>query len=182
MEDLEYYKKYLSGDDSALGVLVERYNCKLINFLNSYTHNYSDSEDLAADTFLTLIIKKPVFREESTFRTWLYKIARNKALDLLRKTKKRSIEDIDEHIEIASDELIEKSYVKKEDANMLYSAMFKLSKDYRTVLELMYFEGFGVEEITKIMNKNTKQVNNLTYRAKQALKEELLKAGYKYED
>lgn len=182
MDDLSCYRDYLSGNDEALGILVERYNCKLIYFLNSYTHNPYDSEDLAADTFLTLIMKKPVFKEKSSFKTWLYKIARNKALDLIRKNKVRESENIDEYSDISSDELIEKSYVKMENADMLYKAMDKLHLDYCTVLKLMYFEGFDTNEICKIMNKNVKQVNNLTYRAKQALKEELLKAGFVYEN
>ena len=68
------YHRFLEGDNSALEEIVELYNKKLILFLNTYVTNLAVAEDLAADTFLELIIKKPRFNQKSSFKTYLLRL------------------------------------------------------------------------------------------------------------
>ncbi len=178
----ELYKRYLSGDDSALGGIVEEHNSKMIMFIFSYVKNIQDAEDIAADTFLSLIIKKPHFKENSSFKTWLYQIARNKALDYLRSQKRHPSEDISEHIELSDNELPEDEFILTEREKMLHEAMAKLPHDYYEVLNLMYFSGMDTEQIATVLKTNNKRVINLTYRAKLKLKEQLEKEGFVYEE
>ena len=65
---------------------------------------------------------------------------------------------------------------------MLYEAISSLNSEYRHVLFLMYFEDFDTAETARIMKKSKRQVGNLVYRAKQALKKELERSGFVYEE
>lgn len=178
----ELYRSYLAGDDSALCGIVEEHNSKMTMFIYSYVKNIQDAEDIAAETFLTLIIKKPHFKEDSSFKTWLYQIARNKALDFLRSQNRHPSEDISEHEDLSDSETPEEEFLMTEREKMLHNAMDKLPKEYNEVLQLMYFSGLNTEQIASVMKVNNKKVINLTYRAKQALKKQLEQEGFVYED
>ena len=178
----ELYKRYLAGDDSALGKIVEEHNTKMTMFIYSYVKNSQDAEDIAAETFLSLIIKKPHFKEDSSFKTWLYQIARNKALDYLRSQKRHQSEDISEHDYLSNGETPENEFMLNEREAMLHRAMEKMPEDYREVLQMMYFSGMTTEQIATVLKTNNKKVINLTYRAKQSLKKQLEKEGFIYEE
>ena len=74
------------------------------------------------------------------------------------------------------------SFYRGEDARTVRECMDRLNNDYRTVLYLVYFEEVDGDGAAKIMGKSKKQLANLLYRAKQALKTELEKEGFCYED
>lgn len=84
------YNLFLSGDGGALEELVRLYSDDLVRFACLFVGNAAEAEDVMADTFAALIVKRKKFREEATFKTYLYKIARNKAMDVLRARKKRA--------------------------------------------------------------------------------------------
>ncbi|MCR4758699.1 MAG: RNA polymerase subunit sigma-24, partial [Oscillospiraceae bacterium] len=77
---------------------------------------------------------------------------------------------------------IEKQYLKEEQRIELHRAMKRLKTEYAQVLYLMYFEDFDTAEIAGIMKKSKKQIGDLLYRAKKALKSELEKEGFVYEE
>ena len=98
-------------------------------------------------------------------------------IDFLR--KKRTVPDEGEEI---WDESAIDSFYRGEDAKTVRECMDRLNNDYRTVLYLVYFEEVDGDGAAKIMGKSKKQLANLLYRAKQALKTELEKEGFCYED
>ena len=77
---------------------------------------------------------------------------------------------------------IELQYLKEEQRIEVNSAIKKLKTEYAQVLYLMYFEDFSTQEIANIMSKNKKQIGNLVFRAKKALKNELETEGFEYEE
>ena len=79
------YRRFLEGDDNGIVEIIRDYKDGLILYLNKFVKNFSVAEDLAQDVFVKLAINKPKFREESSFKTWIYKIATNKALDFIKK-------------------------------------------------------------------------------------------------
>ncbi len=176
------YRRFLSGDDEALTSLVETYKDGLILYLNSYVSNIYLAEELAAETFFRLIVKKPKFSGKSAFKSWLYAIGRNVAVDYIRQKSKlvsKPIEDLEGYINDC--EGLEQSYIKEETKITLHRAISQLSPDYKAVLWLSFFEGFKNREIALIMKKNDRQVKNLLYRAKESLKFILEKEGFNYE-
>lgn len=87
----ESYGRYLQGDDSGLAELIKEYKDPLILYLNGFVCNICTAEELAEDTFVKIGIKKPRYNsKKASFKTWLYIIARNTALDYLRKCSKTS--------------------------------------------------------------------------------------------
>ena len=176
------YRRYLDGDDTGLTEIIRDYKDGLTLYINGYVNNIFTAEDLMEDTFFKLAIRKPRFSEKSSFKTWLYAIARNIALDYLRKNskiEKTPIEDMNNYI--VEEVNVEKEYLIKEQKITLHRTMRKLKSEYFQVLYLVYFEGFTNEEIAKIMKKNKRQIENLIYRAKGTLKSELEKEGFEYE-
>ena len=177
------YLRYLNGDDTGLTEIIRQYKDGLTLYINSYVNNIFTAEDLMEDTFFKLAAKKPRFSGKSSFKTWLYAIARNIALDYIRKNSKisdTSIDDLSNYI--AEESTIEREYLIKEQEILLHRTMRKLKSEYFQVLYLVYFEGFTNEEIARIMKKNKRQVENLIYRAKGTLKSELEKEGFEYEN
>lgn len=175
------YRKYLNGDDNGLVEIIRDYKDGLILYLNGITGNMSFAEEIMEETFFKIAVKKPVFKGKSSFKTWLYSIGRNAAIDAIRKNSRISSFSIDDYTNIADEKNIELEYLKEEQKIMLHKALNNLNPDYRQVLYLTYFEDFTIDEAAVIMKKNKKQINNLLYRAKQSLRNELEKGGFVYE-
>ncbi len=177
------YHRFLQGDQSGLEEIVKLYNNSLIFFINSFVNDISAAEDLAAETFLELITHKYQFKENAAFKTWLFKIARNNAVDYLRKQARRSACRItDAETDLPDREVLEDAILSDERRKQLYHAMRSLHTEYRLVLHLLYFEDMSYNEAAAVLRKNHKQIKNLAYRARQALKNTLEKEGFKYED
>ncbi len=171
------YTNYLKGDDSALEKLVALYGDNLMLFINSFVSNLSIAEEIMEDVFMELIVKKHHFKGKSTFKTYLFQIGRNKALNEMKRHKRYTyLEDK----EIEDTKKIEEEIIKTEEQKHVHMALSQLPKDYKTVLYLIYFEDMSYEEIEKVMKKNNKQIKNLAYRARQSLKEVLEKEGFQY--
>ncbi len=176
------YRRYLDGDDTGITEIIRDYKDGLTLYINGYVNNIFTAEDLMEDTFFKLASKRPRFSGKSSFKTWLYAIARNVALDYLRKNSKLAstpIEDLTNYI--TEETSVEKEYLIKEQKILLHRIMRELKPEYFQVLYLVYFENFTNEEIAKIMKKNKRQIENLIYRAKSTLKSELEKEGFEYE-
>ena len=108
------YRRFLDGDDSGFVEIVRDYKDGLILYLDSFVRNVTVAEELAEDTFVRLGIKKPHFSEKSSFRTWLYAIGRNVAIDHSRKQAKFAAESVDDHSELADRELLENVCIREE--------------------------------------------------------------------
>lgn len=173
------YRRFLDGDENGLVEIVNMYGDNLMLFINSFVNNLSLAEEIMEDVFMELVVKKHNFKEESKFKTYLFKIGKNKAFNILKKNKKCThIEDR----EIEDEKRLEDNLIKNEEQKHIHSALKKLPKDYKTVLYLIYFEDMSYSEIEKIMKKNNKQIKNLAYRARLALKDILGKEGFSYEE
>ena len=95
------YRRFLNGDDSGFVELVRDYKDGLIFYLDSFTRNIHIAEELMQETFAKLAIKRPRYTGKASFKTWLYTIARNVALDELRKLKKvntTALEEVENYL------------------------------------------------------------------------------------
>lgn len=80
----ENYRRFLGGDNNGLVEIIRDYKDGLILFLRGFTNDIVQAEELAEDTFVKLVTKRPRFQQKSSFKTWLYTIGRNVALDQMR--------------------------------------------------------------------------------------------------
>lgn len=172
----ECYRKFLEGDNESLTLIIRDYKDGLMLYLYRFTNDIFIAEDLTEDTFVKLYTKRPKFSAKSSFKTWLYAIGRNLALDHRRKHPFLKV-SLDKCWDMRDVIDIEAAYEKTEQNALLGKAMFNLKSDYRQILHLVYIEGFSTEEAGKIMGKNSKQIGNLLYRAKKSLRSELEKEG-----
>ena len=176
------YRRFLAGDDDGLHEIICTYRAGLILYLNSFVQNIHIAEDLTEDTFAELAIRCPKFSGKSSFKTWLYAIGRNITAKYLRKHTKLSIVPLESQEYLADEENIESNYIKDEQKRMVHQALHRLKLEYRQVLYLIFFEGFSNSEAALIMKKSKRQIEALLYNAKKALKSELERSGFEYEE
>ena len=177
------YRRFLDGDDKGIAEIVGDYKDGLILYLNGYVNNIFIAEELTEDTFFRLITRKPKYLGKSTFKSWLYTIGRNVTIDFIRHNSKvlnTPIEDMENYL--TEEKSLEQSYIKEERKIIVHKALSELTTDYRTILWLVYFEGFSNKEVAMVLNKSDRQIKNLLYRAKQSLKSKLEKEGFVYEE
>ncbi|WP_294754920.1 RNA polymerase sigma factor [uncultured Ruminococcus sp.] len=171
-----------NGDQSGLVEIIRDYKDGLILYLTSIVGNVRTAEELAEDTFVLIGTKKPKDKGKSSFKTWLYTIGRNVAIDHLRKRSRHMEISIDDSAELVSDEdELETAYIKKEQRIMVHKAMRKLSPDHQQVLWLVYFEELSNKEAAMIMKKSVRSVESLLYRARKSLRSQLEMEGFDYE-
>ncbi len=176
------YRAFLEGDPDGLTGIIREYKDGLILYLNGILHNVFMAEELAEETFVKLVIRKPKFRSDSSFKTWLYTIGRNIALNHLRKSNNTSV-PLENCPELADEEKeLERRYLQKEQRLQVHITMKTLKPEYYQVLWLVYFEGLSHKETARIMGKTVHNTETLVYRARQALKNKLLEEGFVYED
>ncbi len=175
MDDL--YHRFASGDDTAFDAIMDTYHSGLILFINKLVGNYSISEELAADCFVEILIHRKRFLGNSDFRTYLYSIARHKAIDYIRKDAKKKIVNPEDIFELSDDADVEEEFIADEKKRVLHRAIEKLSEDYRAAVYLIFFEELSYEQAAKVLGKSKKQIDNLIYRAKNALKKILTEEG-----
>lgn len=177
------YLRFLDGDDRGLVELIRAYKDGLILFLHQFTGDYHTAEDLMEDTFVKLAIRKPGFSGRSTFKTWLYSIARNTAMDHLRRHRRVRVVSQEELKECESEgEDLERHVLRQERKVQLHRSLEALKPEYRQVLHLTFFEGFSNAEAALIMGRSRRQIENLIYRAKHSLRSRLEKEGFTYEE
>lgn len=173
------YRRFLDGDDNGFVEIIRDYKDGLIFYLNSFVRNIHIAEELTEDTFVKIVTKKPKYNGKASFKTWLYAIGRNVALDYLKHSKKSaavSAEDCSEFAEEEDD--LEQAYIREERKITVHKALQNLKPEYRQILWLIYFEDFSNKEAATVMKKNVHNIETLVYRARQALKAELYKEDF----
>jgi RNA polymerase sigma-70 factor (ECF subfamily) len=197
-DGIALYRRFLSGDERGLEELNALYQRGLLRFIYGYVHDVFLAEDILTDVFFTLYYKRPFQeRTDATLKTYLYKIARNKALNAVKKRKRKKEISLDSLTERGSTAPMEKeaqailygdaptphTTLERNERNVkIYAALKRLRADYRETLILRYFDGLSPKQISKITGKTVKRVYNLLARGKTALKQELTAEGISYED
>ena len=164
---------YLNGDDNAITILIDRHIKAVLNFANRLAGNRQDAEDITQNTFLKMWRNLKKYRQGENFKTWLFTIARNTAIDLLRKKKSlafSAFENDEGENAFAesladSDPLPDEIFAKAEEKGMLENALNKLSFVHRETLLLRYNEHLTFDEIGKILGKSLNTVKSRNRRA-----------------
>lgn len=179
----ESYRRFLQGSDEGLVELVREYKDGLILFMTRYVKDLYVAEELTEDIFFKLMTRKPRFDERSSFKTWLYTIGRNSAIDYIRRFHRASPVD-GECLQKMQDEEaeLERAYLKAEQKIIVNHILQQLAPEYARVLHLRYFEELDNEQVAAVMRISNQQARNMLYRARQKLKTELEKAGFEYEE
>ena len=165
------YRRYLTGDEEAFGQIVKELFDPLVFFIDRYVHDTAAAEDIAIDAFTELIVHKGRYNFKVTLKTYLFMIGRSKALNYLKRRARFSPEPIPE--DYPSDTSLEAQFLADERRKALHKALGSLPEEMRTAIHLVYFEELTYRQTAQVMKKTEKQVDNLIYRAKNALRAQL---------
>ena len=168
--DKELYKEFLLGNNKSFEEIVKRHKNSIIYFIQRYTKSIDIAEDLAQDVLLYVL------------KTYLYTIAKSKALNYIKREKRIVAIDEKEYENIKDVEELEEKVFKNERAENLKNAIQKLKLEYQNAIYLADIEELSYKEIGHILNKTTSNVKILIYRARRALEKIILEEGYKYEN
>ncbi len=140
------------GDVSKLGLLFERHQAKLFNFLVRVTDRRDVGEDLVQEVFFRILKYRHTFRGDAPFTAWMYQLGRNAAADYFRKWKEDPVphEAMEPHQspEPTASDMLE----HMEKNSLLHLALSRLPVEKREVLVLSRFQGMKYEEISTILN------------------------------
>lgn len=174
------YRRYLKGDEGAFQEVVELHFDGLLLFVHGFVRNLDTAEDIVIDVFTQLVVHRNRFRFGHSLKTYLYMMARSRALDHIKHRDKLQITELTPELPIADGTPgPEEALIAEEEKKKLYRAMAQLEENQRQALHLVYFRDMSCEEAAKVLKMNRKQVYNLLYRGKETLrtilrKEELL--------
>jgi len=177
MDDHDLIREILAGDQQAIQKLHERYVDRMFHYIYTQTNSYHDTEEMLQDVFLKVARKLDQFEGKASFKTWIFKIARNVVIDYYRKQNKerRSIAVEKDFLEdiAGEDESAETTVLRNFHIDGLLQIINRLPSHYRTVLHLRFIEEFSIQETSEIMGKSTLSVKAMQRRARLALSEQM---------
>ncbi len=185
-EDTLLCFKAADGDIKAFETLVRKYERFVSTCVYQVVGNTQDTLDVSQEAFLKLYKSLSTFKGESSFSSWLYRIAKNCALDFLRRKKAPavSIDEQDEDgksLEIADEDVKsspEKSLLRKEKHEILWKCVNKLSESHREIIVLCDINGYTYEQISEMLDIKEGTVKSRLFRARETLKNLLLEENY----
>jgi len=179
LDDLTLVRRAQREDTRAYDALVRRYQERIYATVYHMTSNHEDANDLAQDTFIKAFRALKSFKGDSSFYTWIYRIAVNKTINFLKQRKNRvhmSLNDVDFNAEndpdlvaLVSELTPRRDLGLSELQEKLNGAMLKLSEHHRMVVTLHDVQGLSHEEIGKIMDCNVGTVRSRLFYARQQL-------------
>lgn len=178
IDDKILYKKFLKGDITAFEDIVFTHKDNLIYFISRYAGDIFIAEDIAQDVFAYVYVYKEKYNFDYSFKTYIYTLGRNKAIDYVRKQSKLKVIPFERDNEILLDEdSLEEKVIKDEEKKLLLDSLKKLKPDYEKAIYLANFEELSYEEISKILGKTLGQTRVLIHRARKALRDVLEKGA-----
>ncbi len=176
--DKKLYNDYLNGEKEAFEILYNKYKNKIEYFIYNIVKDYQKAEDIAQETFIYVIQHK--MRENSSFKYYIYLVARSKALNYINVEKRRN--EITEKYLANDNEQIEKDVLDiitaEENKKELLESIELLDKRYKNAIYLVNIEGLSYEETSKILGETLQNTKNLIHRGKKQLRKILLKKGF----
>ena len=176
--DKKLYNDYLNGEKEAFEILYNKYKNKIEYFIYNIVKDYQKAEDIAQETFIYVIQHQ--MRENSSFKYYIYLVARSKALNYINVEKRRN--EITEKYLTNDNEQIEKDVLDiitaEESKKELLESIELLDERYKNAIYLVNIEGLSYEETSKILGETLQNTKNLIHRGKKQLRKILLKKGF----
>jgi len=155
-DELELVERARKGDRQAFGVLVERYQRRVVGVVLAVVHNSEDAVELAQETFVRAYQNLGKFEERSSFSTWLYRIAVNMAIDW-RRHEGRHVTLRGEEAETELNRIPSvvgdsfKEAQRSEMAQRIRDALEQLTPEHRAAILLREVEGLSYDEISDVL-------------------------------
>lgn len=186
MTEQELVLRAKAGDDEAFAQLMQDNEKRIYNLTLRMTGNPDDAMDLAQEAFLNAWRGLKFFKGDSTFSTWVYRLASNACIDHLRRKKRRQDIDLpmpmdeedDRPPDIPDDRFQpERELERQELRNAVCSGLEQLSDEHRQVLVMREINGLSYQEIADVLDLETGTVKSRIARARNSLRKILLESG-----
>jgi len=164
------------GDADAFRVLVERHSRPLFRLAFRMTGNQQDAEDVVQESFLRAWRQLGRFDERASFGTWLYRIATNCSLDVMRGRKRRSnLSEVEDPVLAlpSGDPTPERVAMSGEVRERVAEAMDELTASERTAFVLRHFEGMRIEDVSRVLGCQPGAAKHSVFRAVRKLRRAL---------
>ena len=173
--DIELYRRYLEGSNSAFEELVAMYEKELFRFIYRILNDYHETKHLTIEAFARLAVNGKKFAGKSSLKTYLFAIGKNLAATHIKMRGGERHLSFEEaaNIRVGEEDTTYDIFERDENRKQLRKYIKNLRTEYHVVLVLLYFEDMSYRQAGRIMNKSEKQIKDLAYRAKKALKKSL---------
>ena len=169
LKDEVIMNKVRDGNLAELSGLFERYYARMYNFFLTLTNDKSTSKDLVQDLFARIIKYRSSYKGNGTFKSWIYRMARNIHIDYCNQNKKTldQLKDVKNHQETM---MGSKEIYDDKDYSKLERALQQLSPEQQQIIVLSRFQGLKYEEISKIQNASVAAIKVQVHRALKQLR------------
>jgi len=179
VEDESLVRETLAGSQASFQLLVERYQERIFSLARHYTRNAVDVEDLVQDTFLKAFSRLDTFQGQSSFFTWLYRIAVNTILDGIKRRGRSPVNIVEDPEAVAAPGSTRVSgpsagMERDEIARIAHAVLGELPVIFRAVLVMREFEDLSYQEMAEVLQISIGTVESRLFRARARFKERLL--------
>jgi RNA polymerase sigma-70 factor (ECF subfamily) len=182
-DDVRLMLDFRAGNASSFETLLKKYFPPLVNFIYRYTGNKYVAEELAQEAFLRVYRHAASYSPRSKFKTWLYTIARNLAVNELRRNRRNTVsldmavDTGDGKVPIQMEDkkaaLPDSDVMKAETARIVKKAIYALPEKQRAAVILRRYEDLSYKDIADTMGISSKAVKSLLNRARENLRRAL---------
>lgn len=185
-EDVQLVEEALGGNQLSFQLLVERYQERIFALARHYTRSAVEVEDIVQDTFLKAYRRLETFQRQSSFSTWLYRIAVNTALDFLKRMGRSPVQAVEDPelsaspvrgqagsgVAIAAPDA---RLRREEIARITAEVLDELPEIFRTVLVLREFEDMSYQQMAEVLGVSIGTVESRLFRARARFKDAMIR-------
>jgi len=166
-------KKVQAGDIHSFGLLVERYEAKMLRYAKRFLFGYDDAADLVQEVLIKAYANIQSFDADRSFSSWLYRIAHNEFVNAIKRKGREPLSffDPDTLFPHPATESPDREVSDNELRGMLEDSLSKLDPKYREPLVLYYYEDLDYRKIAEILRIPVSTVGVRLQRGKRALRE-----------
>jgi len=175
MTDSKLIQLYLSGDDTAFETLYQRYERKLFSYIFRMLRNRDDAEEVFQKTWIKMIEKIGAYSEQGKFSSWLFNIAHNCTIDLIRKNKKINCNSSLDELEYKLGDVNgnpETAVLIKEKKQRLAMAVQNLPDEQKEVVLMRIYGELAFKEIAEVLDTSVNTVLGRMHYAVKRIKKE----------
>ncbi|HED66629.1 MAG TPA: sigma-70 family RNA polymerase sigma factor [Planctomycetes bacterium] len=188
-EDTALVAETLGGNQLSFQLLVERYQGRIFGVVRHYTQSAVEMEDIVQDTFIKAYRKLHTFQHQSSFSTWLYRIAINTALDFLKRAGRNPVRAVEDPEVVGtpgragaprSIAAPDSNLEREEIARITHEVLDELPEIFRSVLILREFEEMAYQDIADLLGISIGTVESRLFRARARFRDVLARLHPEY--
>lgn len=166
--DEQLVEEVRSKDQELYTYIVDRYQIKIMRYVNYLIHDEHKAADIVQETFIKAFINLNGFDTRKKFSSWIYRIAHNEAMNSVKKYHRET--PLNPDFDLPSSEDIEDEFTKKEIINKTQNCLTKMPIIYSEPLALYYLEDKSYDEISDILRLPIGTIGTRISRAKGLMK------------